>query len=67
MPPMPWGIGQNDLAPLLQSWSPRVASVTTQAYGYMRGPARALVYLANHISFMANLAPAIAQVTTHGS
>lgn len=66
MPPMPWGIGQSDLAPLLKSWSPRVASVTTQAYGYARGPARALVYLANHTRFMANLAPAIAQVTTHG-
>ena len=63
-PPMPWGLGQTELEPLLRSWSPRVKSVKTQAYGYMRGPARALVYLADHVSFMKNLAPAIAQVTT---
>lgn len=63
-PPMPWGVGQNELGPLLRRWSPRVTSVKTQAYGYMRGPARALVYLADHVSFMKNLAPAIAHVTT---
>lgn len=65
-PPMPWGIGQKELAPLLRSWSPRVTTVTTRAYGYMRGPARALVYLADHVSFMKNLAPAIAHVKTEG-
>src|SRR5262249_21137058 len=65
-PPMPGGPGQRALAPLFRGWSPRVASVTTQAYGYMRGPARALVYLTNHLGFMANIAPAIAEVTTHG-
>lgn len=66
-PPMPWGIGQKDLAPLLKSWSPRVASVTAHPYSHMRGPTRALIYLANHVRFMANITPAIVQVTTHGS
>lgn len=65
-PPMPWGIGQKELDPLLRSWSPRVATVRTRAYGYMRGAARALVYLADHVSFMKNLAPAIVTVTTKG-
>lgn len=66
-PPMPWGVGQKEIEPLLRRWSPRVRSVKTQAYGYMRGPARALVYLADHVSFMKNLPPAIVRVETDGA
>jgi len=63
-PPMPWGIGQDELGPLLRSWSPRVRSVKTQPYGYWRGPGLALIALSTHIPYLRNIAPAIVQVTT---
>ena len=66
-PPMPWGLGQTALEPLLKTWSPRVASVETQAYGFARGPGRLLVSLSNHVPFMRDIAPAIAHVTTSGA
>jgi O-methyltransferase involved in polyketide biosynthesis len=63
-PPMPWGVGQDELAPLLRGWSPRVTSVTTQPFGFMRGPGRVLVRLCTSVSFMRNIAPTIARVKT---
>lgn len=63
-PRMPWGIGQDEVAPLLRSWSPRVRTVETQPYGFWRGPGIALVKLSTHVSFMRNIAPAIVRVTT---
>jgi O-methyltransferase involved in polyketide biosynthesis len=63
-PPMPWGIGQDELGPLLRSWSPRVRSVKTQPYGFWRGPGRALIVLSTHVPFLRNIAPAIVHVTT---
>lgn len=63
-PIMPWGIGQDEVEPLLRSWDPRVRDVTTRAYGYRRGPGIAWVQLATHVSLLRNVAPAIVRVTT---
>jgi O-methyltransferase involved in polyketide biosynthesis len=63
-PPMPWGIGRGELDALLHEWSPRVATVTTQPYGFARGPGRALVWLCAHVRWIQNISPAIAHVTT---
>jgi O-methyltransferase involved in polyketide biosynthesis len=66
MPPMPWGLGQDELGPLLRSWSPRVQAVTTQPYGYWRYPRVALIKLATWVPFLRNSVPAIALVSTQG-
>jgi O-methyltransferase involved in polyketide biosynthesis len=64
-PPMPWGIGRSEIAPLLRSWTPRIASVTTQPYGFARGPGRALMWLCRLPTPFRNLSPAIVHLTTH--
>lgn len=63
-PPMPWGIGQDELGAQLRAWTPWIVSVTTQSYGYARGPGRALVRLSNRVPLLRNIAPAIAHVRT---
>jgi O-methyltransferase involved in polyketide biosynthesis len=63
-PPMPWGVGRDELDPLLRRWSPRIASVTTQPYGYARGIGLTLVHLCERVSWLRNISPAIAHVTT---
>jgi O-methyltransferase involved in polyketide biosynthesis len=63
-PPMPWGIGQDELGPLLRSWSSSVRDVKTQPYGFLRGPGVAMVKLSTHVPLLRNIAPAIAHVTT---
>jgi O-methyltransferase involved in polyketide biosynthesis len=64
MPPMPWGIGRDELGPLLKRWSPRVRAVTTRPYGFCRGPGRALISISTYVPFLRNSVPAIAHVTT---
>lgn len=66
-PPMPWGVGRGELEALLRGWSPRIAAVTTQPYGFARGPGRGLVWLCGLETPLQNIAPAIAHVTTHGT
>jgi O-methyltransferase involved in polyketide biosynthesis len=63
-PPMPWGVGRGELDSLLRGWSDRVATVTTQPYGFPRGPGRGLVWLCRTVPWFQNLSPAIAHVTT---
>ena len=64
VPRMPWGIGQDEIGPLLRSWSPRVQEVKTQPFGFLRGPGVAMVKLSTHVPFLRNIVPAIAHVTT---
>ena len=61
-PPMPWGIGQDELAPLLRSWSRRVGEIRTRPYGFWRGPGVVLLALSTHVPWFRNIAPAIAHV-----
>lgn len=63
-PPMPWGLGQDELEPLLRTWSPHIASVTTRSYGFSRLPLSLLVSLSTSVPFLRNAAPAIAHVRT---
>lgn len=65
-PLMPWGIGQDEIGPLLRSWSPHVREVKTQPYGFMRGPGVVMVKLSTHVPFLRNVAPAIVHVTARG-
>lgn len=64
-PPMPWGIGQDEIGPLLRSWSRHVGDVRTQPYGFLRGPGLVLLWLSRHVPWFRNIAPAIAHVTRH--
>lgn len=66
-PLMPWGIGQDEIGPLLRSWSLRVDEVRTRPYGFWRGPGVALVKLSTHVPLLRNIAPAIVHVTTVGA
>lgn len=64
-PPMPWGIGRDDVEWLLRSWSPRVKSVQMASYGiFARGIAGALQQLTSRTPGLRNLVPAIAHVKT---
>ena len=64
-PPMPWGIGRNELGPLLRGWSPHVRDVRTQPYGFWRGPGLVLLWLSTRLPWLRNIVPAIAHVTSH--
>jgi O-methyltransferase involved in polyketide biosynthesis len=63
-PPMPWGIGRDDLEPLLRSWSPRVSRVSSVPYGYARNGAIMLMRLFSKLPVLRNQAPMIAYVET---
>ena len=65
MPRMPWGLGQDEVGPLLRRWSPRVQEVKTQPYGFWRGPGAITLKLSTHVSFLRNLLPTIVHATTH--
>ncbi|CAM3652973.1 class I SAM-dependent methyltransferase [Paracidovorax anthurii] len=49
VPPMPWGLDRHEIAPLLHSWSPRIARVEEEPYRRFR-------------TFPACLAPVIAKL-----
>lgn len=66
-PPMPWGVGRGELEELLRGWSPRVTSVRTQPYGFLRGPGRLLVEACRVVPPLRNIAPAIAHVKTNAA
>jgi hypothetical protein len=42
LPPMPWGINRDELAPTLRAWHPGLADVTLLDYGMPRGLPRVL-------------------------
>jgi O-methyltransferase involved in polyketide biosynthesis len=54
-PPMPWGVRRDDIAPLLQSWSRRVASVHVVSYGAARGFSAILLKIFSHIPGLRNI------------
>ncbi len=66
-PPMPWGIGQDEVGPLLRGLSSRVKDVRTQPYGILRGPGVLLMKLSTCVPLIRNAAPAIVHVRTHTS
>lgn len=63
-PPMPWGVGRDDVAGLLRRWSDRVDVVTTAPYGVLRGPARGLLWLCGAVPWLRQLPPTIVHVKT---
>lgn len=66
-PQMPWGVGQDEIEPLLRSWSPRVQTVSMVPYGlFARGIGGLLLKLLGRSPVLRNLAPTIVSVTTSG-
>jgi len=57
-------VSGRELDGLLRSGTPRIATVTTQPYGFARGPGRGLVWICGLSTPLQNIAPAIAHVAT---
>lgn len=67
-PIMPWGVTRGRIEPLLKSWSPRIASVSTQNYGIAaRGFNHMLLRTFSSVPGLRNLPPVIARVETTGA
>ena len=66
-PPMPWGVGRDEIEPLLRSWSDHVATVTTVPYGALRGPLSVCLRLFSRVPFLRSMPPAIVRVRTNAA
>ncbi|RMH94974.1 class I SAM-dependent methyltransferase [Lysobacter pythonis] len=59
VPPMPWGVNRDEIAPLLKSWSKRVVSVAEAPYRRYRGFPEAFVPLIAYVPLLWKYLPNI--------
>lgn len=64
MPPMPWGVGRDQIEPLLRSWSSRVSRVRVTEYGVSPGAGLVLLHVMGRLPILCNLIPTITYVET---
>jgi O-methyltransferase involved in polyketide biosynthesis len=63
LPPMPWGINRDELAPALQRWHHRLAILTFLDYGAPRGLPHLLQSAVRHLPVARHATPSLVQVT----
>ncbi|MCY1047137.1 class I SAM-dependent methyltransferase [Corallococcus sp. bb12-1] len=62
VPPMPWGINLDELAPTLKRWHPRVKHVTRVPFMFPRGLQRIVYNNVNRLPWLKHKTPAIVHV-----
>jgi hypothetical protein len=62
VPPMPWGIGMDDIASTLKAWDPRIRQVRIIPYRFPRGLYR-FISLAQRLPYLRNQIPLMVHVT----
>jgi O-methyltransferase involved in polyketide biosynthesis len=62
VPPMPWGINLNEVAPTLKAWHPSVKHVSPVPYMFPRGFQRAVFNTFNRMPFFRHRTPGIIHV-----
>jgi O-methyltransferase involved in polyketide biosynthesis len=65
-PAMPWGIGRDEIEPLMRAWSPRVSEVRLAPYGAFRGLPGAMLRTASRLPWARNITPMIVDIRTKG-
>jgi O-methyltransferase involved in polyketide biosynthesis len=64
LPPMPWGIDQQEIEPTLRSWHPRIAEVRLIPYLPTRGPLAWIFRLVVRVPFLRRKTPVLVWVRT---
>jgi O-methyltransferase involved in polyketide biosynthesis len=67
LPPMPWGIDRNELAPTLRQWCPRIAHVAFLDYRVPEGLPGLMAQMIGHVPIVRHQVPSLAQVAIAGS
>jgi O-methyltransferase involved in polyketide biosynthesis len=63
LPPMPWGINRDEIAPVLQGWNPKLGQIAFLEYGAPRGWARFFGLMIDRIPMVRHEVPSLVHVT----